>query len=101
MSMTTEELEKMDELKALVARLRKDLADPPADVQEAVIRKLGLVSAERSERLLKGDFTDTELARICRPAFVSRCVAMGMALAEVERRKAAEQEAREQDVAIP
>lgn len=29
------------ELVALVARLRQDLADPPGDVQELVLRKLG------------------------------------------------------------
>lgn len=39
------------DLEALTDRLRQDLNDPPADVQELVIKKLNLVSSERVKEL--------------------------------------------------
>lgn len=41
------------ELETLTDRLRRDLNDPPADVQELVIRKLNLVSDDRVAELEK------------------------------------------------
>ena len=37
-------------LQAVVESLRRGLADPPADVQELVIRKLNLVAAESRDQ---------------------------------------------------
>ena len=53
-----------DEARETLARLRQDLADPPADVQEAVIDKLCLrsVITERNE-------AREQLDRICRDGF--------------------------------
>ena len=53
-----------DEARETLARLRQDLADPPADVQEAVIDKLCLrsVITERNE-------ARDQLDRICRDGF--------------------------------
>ena len=46
------EEERANTAEALVERLRKDLADPPPDVQERVIKKLGLVRKDAVRELV-------------------------------------------------
>lgn len=54
----------LDEARETLARLRQDLADPPADVQEAVLDKLNLRSV-----ITERDEAREQLARIAKEAF--------------------------------
>jgi predicted RNase H-like nuclease (RuvC/YqgF family) len=61
----------LNEAKALIERLRRDLLDPPADVQELVIEKLNLVAAESVEQWRK---CADELAEKLREATNATCL---------------------------
>ena len=54
----------LDESQSLVATLRAQLADPPPDVQEAVIKKLGLISKDAFDTLVKDRATQFEHLRL-------------------------------------